>query len=77
MTSKSLFAGREGRETSVHCSTTLNCSSTYEVMSVRECCVDSEEGLSYSVKGQQKCYKCIGMLVFICDYILNNSYHAP
>ena len=44
----------------VECSTTVNCSSSGMMMSARECCVNSEDGLSYSIPGLQQCYACIG-----------------
>ena len=44
----------------VECSTTVNCSSNSTLMSARECCVNSVDGLSYSIPGQQQCHTCIG-----------------
>ena len=48
-------------EQMVECSTTVNCSSNGTSMSARECCVNSVDGLSYSIPGQQQCHTCIGM----------------
>ena len=50
-----------GKEQLVECSTTLNCSSNSTLMSARECCVNSVDGLSYSIQGQEQCHTCIGM----------------
>ena len=44
----------------VECSTTVNCSSNSTLMSARECCVNSVDGLSYSIPGQQQCHTCVG-----------------
>jgi hypothetical protein len=51
----------------VECSTTVNCSSNGTMMSARECCVNSEDGLSYSIPGQQQCHTCIGMYLIISE----------
>ena len=47
-------------EQMVECSTTVDCSSNSALMSARECCVNSVDGLSYSIPGQQQCHTCIG-----------------
>ena len=49
----------------VECSTSLICnsSSNSTLMSARECCVNSNYGLSYSIPGQPLCHNCIGMLL--------------
>ena len=53
-----------GEHQMVECSTTLNCSTNGTLMSARECCVDSADGLAYSMPGQDGCHICIGM--FFC-----------
>ncbi len=50
-----------GRAQDVECSTTVNGFSSGTMMSARECCVNSADGLSYSIPGQ--CHTCIGMYI--------------
>ena len=52
-------------EQMVKCSTTVDCLASSTVMTARECCVNSEDGLSYSIRGQQRCHACKG---------INNNY---
>ena len=44
----------------VECSTTLNCSSDSELMTARECCVNSVDGHAYTIPGSGDCHTCIG-----------------
>ena len=46
----------------VECTTTFDCSTNGTLMSARECCVDSLDGLAYTIPGQQECHVCIGKL---------------
>ena len=54
----------------VDCSSSLDCNSSYNstLMSARECCVNSNYGLSYSIPGQPLCHNCIGMLLMEHSY---------
>ena len=53
-----------GETQMVECSTTLNCSLNGTLMSARECCVNSEEGLAYTIPGNNdKCHTCFGMFM--------------
>ena len=45
----------------VECSTTLNCSSNSSTLiSARECCVDSLDGLAYTIPRSGECHVCVG-----------------
>lgn len=49
----------------VHCSTTLDCSTTSaNMMSPRECCVISEGSLAYFDTEEEQCHVCIGKLIY-------------
>ena len=49
----------------VECTTTLDCSTNGTLMSAKECCVDSLDGLAYIIPGQQECHVCVGKLLHI------------
>ena len=49
-----------GEDQMVECSTTMNCSTNVSLVPARECCVDSADGLAYSIPGQDGCHICIG-----------------
>ena len=48
----------------VVCSTKVDCNSSESsfppMMSARDCCVNRENGFSYSIPGEERCYQCKG-----------------
>ena len=57
-----------GEHQMVLCRTTFDCSTNGTLMTARECCVDSVDGLAYSVPGQYECHICIGKFHYIHIY---------
>ena len=49
----------------VECQNNSNCNGESEAMSVRDCCLENEQGLSFMVPGYHQCYECIGKLLTV------------
>lgn len=59
----------------VECSTTLNCSSDSELMSARECCVNSVGRLAYTIPESGECHTCIGMSSIFGPLLIRSEKH--
>ena len=46
--------------TIVQCSTSLNCGGNLSTMTRRQCCVERDDGLAFTIEGDSTCHVCIG-----------------
>ena len=46
----------------VQCRTTTDCTGNFTTMTVRQCCVENVEGLSFTITGGSTCRVCIGKI---------------
>ena len=54
----------------VQCSTNADCTGNLTTMTMRQCCVENDDGLSFTVNST--CHTCIGKLE--CMLFCNSSY---
>ena len=50
------------------CCSDINCNGEIGVMSARECCVDTPNGLAYRIPGVEGVVVCIGECMYDADY---------
>ena len=47
----------------VQCRTTTDCTGNFSLLTKRQCCVESTDGLAFTVNGEATCHVCIGKML--------------